>query len=253
MTKESLYKQLVKHRKQCMLCAQYGFTNPANSKYDINEIGSYTHWANDLDADVMIIGQDFADADSFYKFKGTIQRERIADYDEIKNFDTPTNYYLYQLVTELGITLQDPSPNCGNTKGIFLTNAILCLKKGKMSSKVKSAAINNCSNKFLRSSIDLIQPKKIITLGMIPTKAVLKIFINDSQDHKKYVSRRFGHIFQKRKIPLAKSGFLYPVYHPSAFGRINRIKYEKKLKGTSMINYTGFELMKEDWKYIANN
>ena len=69
--KESLYREIVLARKSCHLCP--GLQNPAdveNGRFDCDEIGAWTRWQGNLDADLMVVGQDWGDVESFIRFRG---------------------------------------------------------------------------------------------------------------------------------------------------------------------------------------
>ena len=62
MTKEEQYNALVEKRKACKKCSNCGLINPSqieSGKFDSDEIGPWTRWHGNLNADVMIIGQDW--------------------------------------------------------------------------------------------------------------------------------------------------------------------------------------------------
>lgn len=62
MTKREKYQLLVKKRKGCHLCNS--ITNPAkveNGTYDSDEIGAWSLWQGNLDAELLIVGQDWGD------------------------------------------------------------------------------------------------------------------------------------------------------------------------------------------------
>jgi|SRR6516162_7134389 len=56
------YEELVAQRKACRACASCGLINPSvhlKGAYDADEIGPFTRWCGDLDAELMVIGQDW--------------------------------------------------------------------------------------------------------------------------------------------------------------------------------------------------
>ena len=64
-TKQERYRALVEKRK-AYNPERFGLANPSAPefrKYDSDEIGPWTRWANDLDADLMVVGQDWGTTD----------------------------------------------------------------------------------------------------------------------------------------------------------------------------------------------
>ena len=57
-------------------------------------------------------------------------------------------------------------------KAIFFTNAILCLKAGGLQSEVHSDGFSNCGKRFLKPTVDIVQPKVLVTLGEHAYKAI---------------------------------------------------------------------------------
>jgi len=102
MTKKERYNQLVEKRKADNICEAYSYRNQSFYKdYDSDEIGNYSMWANDLDADLMIVAQDYCDWETFKKCRGLIQSTVLNEPNELKGWETKTNYYLWQLLKSI--------------------------------------------------------------------------------------------------------------------------------------------------------
>ncbi len=99
-----------------------------------------------------------------------------------------------KLIAHIGLTRND----------IFITNAVLCnpLDKGN-NSKPTSNEIQNCSN-FLKSVIDLLQPKIIVTLGGVGLDALNRLL--------KTTFSLKENVGKPQKL---KNFWLLPLYHPS--------------------------------------
>ena len=160
--KEVQYRQLVEKRKQCSLCST--LTNPSRwPEYDSSEIGPWSRWQANLDADLMVVGQDFMDANKYEKNEG------------LDDSDNYTNENLVELLRSVGI--QIPLNVLRGPKGtVFLTNAILCLKPSKakvgtdpkktgMQAEVEDEWLSACGSRFLKPQIDLVNPKVLVCLG----------------------------------------------------------------------------------------
>jgi uracil-DNA glycosylase len=216
--KQTIYASLVDARKQCTQCQ--GLVNPsrcAGGAFDSNEIGPWTRWQGNLDAELMIVGQDWGDAASFESGKGL---------DEATN---PTNHRLWQLLAEAGY----PVAEYGQQEGrgtIFFTNAILCLKSGGLSGPVKSAWFAECGPRFLRPQIEIVRPRVVITLGEKAYQGISIAFKHRPDSFRTAVE-------SVNKLELLPSVHLFPVYHCSP----------RVLAGTRI-----WDQQLEDWRRIGD-
>lgn len=129
------------------------------ARFDSSHVGPWTRWAHDLNAELMIIGQDWGDERYFVENRG------------LDNPTNPTNIALQELVLSIGLQLPQPpiagavpdprSANCG----IWLTNALLWLKTGGLSAKVRDDWFGDGAAYFLKAQIDIVQPRVIVALG----------------------------------------------------------------------------------------
>lgn len=155
LLKRNQYINLVSDRKSCTLCKDYGLTNPSEvqkGKFDSDQIGPWTRWNGDIDAHVLIAGQDWGAINTFIKQRG---KDRP---------DSGTNEMLLYLLASIGLDVK-VAPNMRSNSGVFLTNAALCLKEGTDSSPVRSEWFTNCGAAFLRPQIKLINPRVVVALG----------------------------------------------------------------------------------------
>src|SRR5437868_8013962 len=100
--KREQYIELVTARKGCRQCQ--GLTNPtacAGGKYDSDEIGPWTRWQGSLDAELMVVGQDWGDVAYFESHLGL---------DEARN---PTNRRLRELLAEAGVAVAEVGAGTG--------------------------------------------------------------------------------------------------------------------------------------------
>jgi DNA polymerase len=131
--------------------------------YDSEEIGPWTRWQGNLDAELVVVGQDWGDVAYFESHQGL---------DEAKN---PTNRRLRELLAQAGFYVAEVGTGAGRGT-VFLTNAILCLKSGGLSGPVKSAWFAECGRRFLRPQIELVRPRGVVTLGERAYRAVCHSF-----------------------------------------------------------------------------
>jgi hypothetical protein len=107
MTKSDAYAALVTERKDSRLCcsarlvsggASPCLLNPGDPQYrhlDSTQIGPWTRWQGNLDADVMIIAQDWGDTRYYEKYAG-------------QDAGNPTNERLITLLRTIGIEIDRP-------------------------------------------------------------------------------------------------------------------------------------------------
>ena len=219
MNKELKYKELVNQRKQCFDCKQYKFTNQSETLYDTESIGKWSGWQGNLDARILVIGQDWGSLEYWEKHKG----------QDSKN--NRTNNTLRELFRIIGIeigTYEDPNLSAR----VFFTNTVLCLKAGSMNETVRKQCFKKCSEKFLNPLIDLIKPEIIVTLGTSAYESVIEL--SSTQDRK--INREpLRNIVRKNPIILNESGLvLFPFFHCGGLGLANRIISEQI----------------EDWKFL---
>jgi len=212
------YMQLVEKRKKYAF--HEGLLNPSrieNGKYDSGmHIGSWSKWQGNLDAKILVVGQDWGDLNYFIKSKG-------CDSDE-----NPTSKNLVELFKTLDIDIGLPN-NPNKNAPVFFTNAILGIKDGGMSSDVKSKWIKEGANEFLKPLIDIVSPAIIITLGKKPYDAIAEIYKLKKND-------RLNTLIDNVPIELQDKILLFPMFHCGGLGLRNR----------------SLTVQKKDWEKIEN-
>jgi DNA polymerase len=159
--KDSRYRRLVGQRKRCRACA--GLTNISQldgGRFDSAHIGPWSLWQGNLDSTLMIVGQDWGDIGYCRRNNG---HERS---------NNPTNEMLRSLLASINIHIKQPSPVDTGGGPLFFTNAILCLKTSGMQSKVQADWFANCGARFLKPTVEVVQPKVLVTLGEQAYRAV---------------------------------------------------------------------------------
>ncbi|MEA5391187.1 uracil-DNA glycosylase family protein [Cyanobium gracile UHCC 0139] len=163
-SKQRQYAALVAKRKECHLCD--GLENPALPhlcEFDSDHIGPWSQFHGDLDAQLMVVGQDWGDVAYFNKYRGL---------DDLGN---PTMRNLETILACTGLKVRVTSYADGD-RSLFLTNAILCLKRGGLQATIDPQWVTNCESHFLRQQIELVRPRVVVGLGAFAFKAVLRVF-----------------------------------------------------------------------------
>lgn len=159
------YRTLVSARKACRLCSQSGLANAAeisDGAFDSDQIGPWSRSLGDLNARVMVVGQDWGDQRAF-------EAQRGEDWPT-----SATNRMLRALMAHAGIAASEGS---SGTSGVFLTNAVLCFRRnGGCQGPVQSAWFQNCGTRFLRPLIELVAPVAVVCMGQRAHTAVLAAY-----------------------------------------------------------------------------
>jgi uracil-DNA glycosylase family 4 len=161
--KPDLYSELVTSRKACRRCS--GLTNPSvceGGRLDSDHIGPWSRWQGNLDAQLMIVGQDWGDTRYLLQNSG------------LEKPGNPTNRTLASLLGSIGIEIGPPGDAAG-ADVVFFTNAFLCLKEGGLQGDVWPEWFANCSP-YLRRQIEIISPKVVVGLGQRAYENVLRAF-----------------------------------------------------------------------------
>jgi DNA polymerase len=197
-TKQLAYARLVAERQGCAACPE--LANPsgiAGGTLDSDRIGPYSRWQGNLDAEVLVVAQDFADVTTFQAVSGW------------PGPNVKTNTALVALAAAAGIAIAPPKPDCPDDR-LFFTNAVLCLKQGNMQASIPRRCFRECGKRFLRPTIALVAPRAVVTLGLAALDATLASF-----DLPAFRGSLVSLIEAGRSFPLSKGSVLFPMCHPS--------------------------------------
>jgi hypothetical protein len=218
LSKRERYSKLVEKRKHCRLCENLGLTNPSKCEggvYDnTGHIGPWTQWQGNLNPKLMVIAQDWGGEVYYIEHKGL---------EEDRN---TTNRRICELLASIDIQIQLPLET-HDERPLFLTNAVLCLKHGRLTGPIKSRCFDNCASKFLCPQVELVNPKVVVTLGYMAYRSVLRAYI---LPHKTLMREAIQDIVLLPGRPIV----LVPVYHPGNNGTRSR----------------SFENQKIDWQRV---
>lgn len=234
MDKSIEYQKLVNRRKLCQECyLQTGQTNLHNGSslsfhegiHDTNAIGQWSAWHGDLNADFMVIGQDWGDIEYYIQFRN----QDVGEFEQ----DNKTNINLRTLFQCI-----DPKIDIFDlvtSVKLFFTNSLLCYKEGKMAQPTRAAQHRICSELYLQKLIEIVEPKVIITLGEKAFSGLWKL--NFKMD-RKLTSEKYMDLVERGELSLYLNDLqisAFPVVHPGPLGIRNR----------------NFALQKEDWYKIG--
>jgi len=213
--KARLYNNLVLKRQGCRLCKESlhkgELTNPANTGFDTNEIGPWSAWQGNLDAELLIVGQDWGYIETFVDYEGKNE-------PSLDRYQFPTDENLVEFLDMIGVNIGHPlKPR--TDMPVFLTNAVLCLKAKRVGKKVRDEWWRNCGREFLKPLITIVKPKVVVALGGVARTAVMTAY-------GKPVGGTLGDAVRSQPIRLDVNVDLLSVYHPSPEGMITHKRTE---------------------------
>ena len=246
--KVKAYKKLVADVKNC---TKLNDCNSSKSSKSVklekcnfcNEVNLWSYWQggiNNLDADILLVGQDWGN------FRDSKCEELVRSIKSINEYsnnnfkypfkENPTDRNLCKLFAELGDTYIISESN--NPK-VFFTNLVLCYRHDSgISGGFRQRWARNCSEYFLRL-VSIIQPKVIICLGRSVFDAVVRSFGEKPPkcDYNSTVSNG------ARNLSLNGTSYtVFPMAHCGVFGTNNRKDTKTDL--------TGMDQIKKDWHRI---
>ena len=176
-------------------------------------VNRWNLWQGDLDADIMVIGQDYG-----------LKEE--SDELDVRMFSSdPTGRNLVELLTE-AFKWDSLYQN-----SLFFTNMANCYRKHNTSGSMHPGWLPICANKFMSRLIRIIQPKIIIVLGRVAFEALQcmedlpVICLDPAEKVKDSYAEMITHHYE---IDLDGSKIaVFPVYHPGSNSRMNRSEVQQ--------------------------
>ncbi len=231
--KEELYNKLLNELEYCNKCisleSRTGKDCSLINIYEDNEFcknipSIWTDWLNRLDSKIMIIGQDWGPyndmkaLNELYMLNPSKDNWKYLIEQEKSNTKKQLEYYI-----------RESSNNTYCLDDIFITNAIMCARKGNNyrgdNINLKKST-NNCSQ-YLVKQIEIVKPKVIATLGYYPILSLSKSYNFEIGENLKETIIKYPEIKVNNYI-------IIPLYHPVA-----QIKKSEQIKQYNRI-----------WKYV---
>ncbi len=241
INKKDEYEKLVQDVATCKKCDQVKLKNKSTTielihdEYRI-EINLWAHWQGNLDADILVIGQDWGRINS--KEDATYWRNKkpyLTTDKTSKEYSITDNNLQKLFLQSLGIDI-----SISNDK-VFFTNSVQCYKTGSLSNKTSDKWHQWCNELFVKRLIHIIKPKIIIPIGQKALNGLKycgTIFdANNNLLNDNYFNMKFANIvdngFLKLKSDYKNENiemFVCPVFHCGAMScNLNR-KYDKQLE-----------------------
>lgn len=226
--KQKKLEKLFEELGNCNQCLSFPNLNKSliniyqNLDFSVNIPSIWTDWFHRVDSSIMIIGQDWGP----YQEMKTLHDKLNYDKSNWKNLIESEKSNTKKL---LAYYIEQSSQGTYTLDDLFVTNAILCARKGNSyrgdNIDLKKSTLN-CS-KYLLRQIEIVKPKVIVTLGYYPLLSLASIFGFP-------ISTTLKETIQCYPEIKVYDFVIIPVYHPVA-----QIKKEEQLKQYQKI-----------WKYV---
>jgi DNA polymerase len=217
MTRIERYRQLVELRQQTIFPP--GLQNPSQiegGKFDCSQLGPWSLWQGNLDAEMLVIGQDWGD-ENYFRLNG--------------GRDTGDNLTNQNLRNLLAFTGLDPGlPSNPAVQPLFFTNAVLGIKSGGMSANLKHDWLRHSSLNFTGPLIEIIRPRLIVTLGIGAYKALRFVFPALPYEP-------MNTLLKYPPFHLPGNGVLFPMAHCGGLGSVNRNMQEQMKDWKKIVPY----------------
>lgn len=209
MSRRSRYESLVARRKAHRFPT--GLLNPSEihgGVYDSEHLGPWSRWQGNLEADLLVVGQDWGDLRYFLENQGV---------------DSPheqTCATFRKLANAAGIDLGTPHQPI--PQRVFLTNAVLGIRavEGK-SGPVESTWIDD-SLPFLTELIQIIQPRLVVSLGVPAYRACRMAFLGRRRNRQFPLGASLATTHGRTPIRLGDAPVWAALYHCSQRGQMTR-------------------------------
>lgn len=245
-SKKEMYIELVKNVKDCHICEyikspvysevgeylkndNHGIVDEEKIDIDNIYVNRWNMWQGSLDADIMVIGQDFGKIIIGDREKA--ETHRWWNVKNVSEWDSPTDENLYEIFGKSFGKEFDLKKPCNK---LFFTNIACCYRQNSTSGQANSGWFHLCASKFIHKLIKIIEPKLIIVLGLQTFEAL------GSSSGGMLVCKRNEEYKNDKKISLTKmidgnycfeyqykdehekSIRVCPVFHPGANSKRNR-------------------------------
>jgi uracil-DNA glycosylase len=160
----------------------------------------------------MLVAKDFADVPTFVDSRGR------------PNPTVATNRNLVTLFEAAGLPLSLPAEESEDR--YFFTNVVLCMKTGGMSASLPAEYVRRCATRFLRRTLEIVQPKVVVALGADPLEGISHAFDLG------YEGEPIGPLVDEfRTFELPWGGKVIPAFHPSRFpgGKRRSIEHWRRI------------------------
>lgn len=225
MVKKEYFDSLIFDMGNCKKCIELKNRNGKDCSliniYEDNKFAKkipsiWTDWYNRINAKIMIIGQDWGPFVDMKQLNSEyLQEENKNNWRKlIETEKSSTKKMLTKYIME------SSKGKVNNLDDIYITNAIMCARKGTQyrgSNIDLKKSTSNCKE-YLKKQIEIVNPKVILTLGYYPLKSLSDLYEFKIKDTLKTT-------IQHTPIIKKENFTIIPLYHPVA-----QIKKEEQLE-----------------------
>jgi hypothetical protein len=209
MNRYALYRDLVERRKAHVF--PEGLLNPckiSGGKLDGWHLGPWSRWQGSLEAEVVVVGQDWGNEGYFLRNGG------IDDDTE----QTCSN--LREMALCAGWDLG--TPNMPNPQPLFFSNAVLGIRKETGKSGTPPDAWVDDSVPFLVGLLEIIQPRAIVSLGTSAYRACRLAMRGRASDDQIRLGAPLSQVHRLMPILRPRMPAWFAFYHCGPLGMANR-------------------------------
>ena len=227
MNKKKQFNNLIKKMRKCNLCQN--ITKKSSGKVTdcslinifkdeelcLNIPTIWTDWYSRIDADIMIIGQDWGPLVDMEKYRNEyielLKTDEDAWYKLVKREENLTHKKLVKFLEKSAKLEKYPLEENFKDK-IYFTNAVMCARQGESYKDTKYFDVKKCTlncTKFLKEQIDIVKPKIIVALGYHPLLALSKVLDFE-------IGENLVLTLLKTKVFNVNGVKIIPVFHPVA-------------------------------------
>lgn len=237
--KQIEYDNLVRDVAACRLCDDFKIKKKTGEIIELihdpsrKHINLWAHWQGSLDAEILLIGQDWGRISSEEEAVFWANKNPYLTMDKKSKDYSITDMNLRTLFLDtLGIDIALPSDK------LFFTNSVQCYKTGSLSNKTTSKWYELCNENFVKRLVCIIKPKVLITIGKHALNGLRYCgqFYNLSDDlvREEYFNQKFEKIvdggFLKLVVDDKTQVLVLPLFHCGVLScNLNRT-FEQQMK-----------------------
>lgn len=188
-------RQLAKKRRSSSIQGYCRLSDFHRGYYECCFVSPWTKSAHNVDADVMLLGQDWSSSDRLSRSPDTEQK-RLGQIWKLR-----ANVNLRDLLWQ-NMKLE--------FRQTYATNVFPFIKKGPMNARIKHVDMQFCAREYAIPQIEIISPKMVICLGQSTFRAVLRSIGGELN--------LFKDAYQPEHCIKYRGIEIYGVPHPGNFG-----------------------------------
>jgi hypothetical protein len=188
-------RQLARKRRRDSIQGYFRLSDFHGGYYECCFVSPWTKSAHNVDADVMVLGQDWSSSDSLNRRRVPEQRKKG------QTWNLPTNIRLRDFLK------QHMQLDFCET---YATNVFPFIKKGPTNARIRPIDMRYCAKEYTIPEMEIVAPKMAICLGKSTFEA-LELSLGEKP-------RQFADAFLPKWRIKYRSTEIYGVPHPGSWG-----------------------------------